>query len=354
MTVVRTAIGRVTIQEVADAAGVSRAAVSKVIRDAYGVSPAMRERVQKTIDELDYRPSVSARGMRGATLTLGIEIPEFANQYFTMVIAGITGALAETPYQLIIAPTERSSREGYRAIQALADRQVDGIIAVSPLVERDWLEKFALTTPTVMLGRHDSSRNYDTVVGDDAAGTRLAMEHLFELGHEDIVHVAPGETVTLAGSGTPHAIRLQGYVDAMTRSGREGFIRIVRSENSEVAAYEATSTLLDVHVPTAIFAGNDEPALGVLRALAERHLEHQVSVVGYDDTDAARHPLISLTSVAQSGTESGRRSVELLLERIGGRTAPVHEVFSPHLVARESSGLVGAILRKNNRIHPYS
>lgn len=344
----RTDMSRVTIQDVADAAGVSRAAVSKVIRDAYGVSPAMRERVNETIERLEYRPSVSARGMRGATLTLGIEIPTFANQYFAQVIAGITDALTDTPYQLIIAPTERSSREGYRAIQALSDRQVDGIIAVSPLVERGWLEKFANTMPTVMLGRHDDSRHYDTVVGDDAAGTQVAMEHLFNLGHRDIVHVAPGEDVTLSGSGTPHSLRLDGYLSAMTRSGREDFVRIIRSDNSEQGAYEATMALLEEHVPTAIFAGNDEPALGILRALAEKRLENTVSVVGYDDTDAARHPLISLTSVAQSGTETGRRSVELLLERIGGRTEPVHEVFEPRLVERKSSGPVGEILRKDN------
>ena len=348
MTVERTEAGRVTIQDVADAAGVSRAAVSKVIRDAYGVSPAMRARVLATIDELEYRPSVSARGMRGATLTLGIEIPEFANQFFTKVIAGITASLAETPYQLIIAPTERSSREGYRAIQALADRQVDGIIAVSPLVESEWLEKFAATTPTVMLGRHDTSLNYDTVVGDDVEGTRLATQHLFDLGHHDIVHVAPEEQVTIAGSGTPHSLRLGGYVSAMKETGRAEFIRIVRSDNSEEGAYLAANDLLDAHVPTAIFAGNDEPALGVLRALAERNLERQVSVVGYDDTGAARHPLISLTSVGQSGTDMGSRSAELLLERIGGRAEARHEVFAPHLWERKSSGPVGAILRKDN------
>lgn len=349
MTGEEIAAGRVTIQQVADAAGVSRAAVSKVIRDAYGVSPAMRERVLATIEQLEYRPSVSARGMRGATLTLGIEIPALANQFFTQVLDGITGALSDTPYQLIIAPTERSSREGYRAIQALADRQVDGIIAVSPLVKRDWLEKSARIVPTVMLGRHDESENYDTVIGDDDAGTSLAMDHLFSLGHTDIVHVAPEEEVTVPGSGTPHSIRLQGYLDAMSRAGNDEFVRVLRSDNSEVGAYAATVALLEHHVPTAVFAGNDEPALGVLKALAERGLHHTVSVVGYDDTGAAAHPLISLTSVAQSGPEMGRRAAELLLERIGGRTAPVHQVFAPHLVARESSGPVGAILRKENK-----
>jgi LacI family transcriptional regulator len=348
MTLERVDADRVTIQDVADAAGVSRAAVSKVIRDAYGVSPAMKERVLATIERLDYRPSVSARGMRGATLTFGIEIPEFANQYFTKIIAGVTESLVDTPYQLIIAPTERSSREGYRAIQALADRQVDGIIAVSPLVKSDWLEDFARRVPTVMLGRHDAAQNYDTVVGDDETGTRLVMDHLLGLGHSDIVHLAPDEAVTVDGSGTPHSIRQAGYLSAMRDAGHQSLIRIERSDNSENGAYLATSQLLDAHVPTAIFAGNDEPALGVLRALADRGLHRSVSVVGYDDTDAARHPLISLTSVAQSGTEMGRHSVELLMERIAGRTDSVHKVFAPELTVRASSGPVGSVLRKDN------
>jgi LacI family transcriptional regulator len=348
MTVEKISRSRVTIQDVADAAGVSRAAVSKVIRDAYGVSPAMRSRVLETIERLEYRPSVSARGMRGATLTLGIEIPEIANQFFAKVLSGITSSLSETPYQLIIAPTEKSSREGYRAIEALADRQVDGIIAVSPLVDPTWLERFAATMPLVMLGRHDDSTNYDTVVGDDALGTSLAMRHLIDLGHSDIVHLAPSDAVTREGTGTPHSIRLSGYLEAMNRAGHGDLVRVIRSDNSELGAYRATVALLDEHRPTAIFAGNDEPALGVLHALAERNLESTISVVGYDDTDAAQHPLISLTSIAQFGTEMGERSAELLMERIGGRTTPVHKVFTPQLVARKSSGPVGAVLRKDN------
>src|SRR4051812_38232308 len=117
---------RATIDDVALAAGVSRAAVSKVIRGAYGVSSAMRERVEAVIDELDYRPLVSARGMRGATFTLGMELPDIANQFFVKILTGANSALDAEPYQLIIAPTDPLHQEGYRALEALVDRQVDG------------------------------------------------------------------------------------------------------------------------------------------------------------------------------------------------------------------------------------
>ena len=126
------AVKRATIEDVARRAGVSRAAVSKVIRDAYGVSASMRERVEAVIEELDYRPLISARGMRGATFTLGMELPDIANQFFARILSGATTALETEPYQLIIAPADPDHSEGYRALEALADRQVDGLIAVSP------------------------------------------------------------------------------------------------------------------------------------------------------------------------------------------------------------------------------
>lgn len=328
-----------TIEDVARAAGVSRAAVSKVIRDAYGVSPAMRERVNAVIAELGYRPRVSARGMRGSTFTIGIEIPDFSNQFFSKVIAGAAAELSIGPYQLILAPADPGHAEGYRAIQALADRQVDGIVVVSPLVRPEWLEELAGRIPLVLLGRHDDSKRYDTVVGDDAAGTRLVMNHLLDLGHRRIAHLTLPESNTDRQPGTTHAIRAATYRAAMAEAGLADQIRIARADSGEEAAYQATKPLLTgPDRATAVFAAHDEPALGVLRAVAEAGLAAaDLSVVGYDDTSIARHPLISLTSVNQAGRRMGARAVTLLLERLAGRTAPVHEIVTPRLVPRRSS-----------------
>jgi LacI family transcriptional regulator, galactose operon repressor len=328
-----------TIEDVARTAGVSRAAVSKVIRDAYGVSPAMRERVNAAIAELGYRPRISARGMRGSTFTIGIEIPDFSNQFFSKVIAGATAELSDGPYQLIIAPADPGHAEGYRAIQALADRQVDGIVVVTPLVRPDWLEDLGSRLPLVMLGRHDESERYDTVVGDDAAGTRLVMDHLLDLGHRRIAHVTLQESTTDGQPGTTHAIRAATYRAAMAEAGLADQIRIARADAGEEAAYwAATALLAGPDRPTAVFAAHDEPALGVLRAVADAGLTAaDVSVAGYDDTTTARHPLISLTSVNQSGHRMGARAMALLLERLAGRTEAVHEVAMPRLVPRGSS-----------------
>lgn len=336
-------VRRVTIEDVATKAGVSRAAVSKVIRGAYGVSASMRERVEAVIEELDYRPLVSARGMRGATFTLGMELPNTSNQFFNQILTGATSVLDTEPYQLIIAPADPFHQEGYRAIEALADRQVDGVVTVSALVEPRWLEQVSERLPVVMLGRHDASRGYDTVVGDDEAGTRLIMEHLLGLGHREIVHLTHEDPITYKGSGTPHALRLEVYQQAMEDAGLGSAIRVVRCRDGEATgdenAYGATLALLaERDRPTAIFAGHDELAIGVLRAVAELGFDAgDVSVVGYDNTQLAAHPLLSLTSVDQQGERMGAAAISLLLERIAGRTEPVHEVVAPRLVARGST-----------------
>ena len=319
-------------------AGVSRAAVSKVIRNAYGVSPSMRDRVTAAIEALDYRPRVAARAMRGSSFTLGIEMPHIGNPFFTKIIAGATAALQGTDYQLIIAPADIDGEEGVRAIGALADRQVDGIVAISPLVAPEWLERLAARVPIVMLGRHDRAVAYDTVTGDDVEGTRLVMEHLFELGHRRIVHLTRSEEVTRPGSGNPHAVRLERYLAHMHDAGLSDSIRVVRTGIDEESARLDTLALLDEELPTAIFVGNDELALGTLRALSEYGLSPaEVSVVGYDDVDIASYPAISLTSVNQAGEAMGERAIRLLLERVQGRTEPTHFTVEPSLKVRGST-----------------
>ncbi|MEU5870444.1 LacI family DNA-binding transcriptional regulator [Glycomyces sp. NPDC047369] len=335
----RPSAGSVTIEDVAREAGVSRAAVSKVIRNAYGVSPAMKARVTEAIEKLGYRPSVSARGMRGATFTLGFEIPELTNPFFPKLLAGATAAMAGTPYQLIIAPADPEHGEGYRAIQALVDRQVDGVIAVSPMVDPEWLERVAAGVPVVMIGRHDRSAAYDTVVNDDEDGARQVMRHLLDLGHKDIAHLTSVPLKSAPAPGVPQAIRMEVYRTAMQEAGLADRIRILYSPHGvPEARLVALRELTAPDRPTAVFACHDEPALGVLHAVADAGLTPaEVSVAGYDDIEIASHPGISLTTVDQDGEAMGRLAAELLLERIAGRTTARHEVVSPHLVARGST-----------------
>jgi LacI family transcriptional regulator len=342
MTSVETSIGegqdepgrkRPSISDVALAAGVSRAAVSKVIRNAYGVSPAMRERVEVAIEDLGYRPRVAARSMRGSSFTIGFETPEVANDFFAQVVEGAARSLAGSKYQLIIAPS-LGNLSGTSVLDALVDRQVDGIIAISSNVTADWLEQLGKQVPLVAIGRHEPSQEYDTVTGDDRAGVNLVMDHLLALGHEGIAHL----TVRPHTERESHAVRMATYRDRMRQAGLEPVV--VYAQSSEQDAYETATTLLErTEPPTAIVAGHDTLAIGVLRAVADLGLDAKsVSVVGYDNIHLARHPLISLTTVDQFGAEFGVRAIDLLMQRIRHeRRAPQHPQLDPRLRVRTSS-----------------
>ena len=325
--------------DVAHHAGVSRAAVSKVLRNAYGVSPAMKQRVEAAIAELDYHPSVAARTMRGASFTIGIEMPAVDNPFLSEVVDGAAEALETTGYQLIIAPT-RVDTQSPQALQALHDRQVDGIIAIAPLAQAEWLEQLAGRVSLVMLGRHDEDAPYDAVVCNDDMGTSLALEHLYDLGHRRIAHLTRSEEVTDLTTRSPHAVRLRQYLKFMEDKGLGAHAQILRTNSREL---EARSVVLDALKsaggrPTAIFAGNDELALGALHAVHELKLKpSDVSVVGYDDIEMASHPALSLTTIDQHGKAMGFAAAKMLLERIAGRSVPRKYVSQPVLRVRESS-----------------
>lgn len=322
--------------DVAQAAGVSKAAVSKVIRNAYGVSPEMRRKVELAIETLGYRPSVAARSMRGASFTIGFEIPQLGNDFFTQVMQGAADELAGSGYQLIIAPA-MGEVKGAPVLDALVDRQVDGFVAISPEVEPEWLERLGKTIPIVLLGRHDKSTNYDTVTNDDAAGARLVMDHLIELGHRDIAHLTIHAYPQAAENLVPHEIRRRVYAESMSRKGLDA--RVTYSGPLEPDAYQAAFRLLsEPNRPTAVFAANDTLAIGALRARTELGLTaEELSIVGYDNIDLAAHPIVSLTTVDQFGRESGAKAIRLLLDRIQGRTEARHEMITPELRVRASS-----------------
>lgn len=325
-----------TIEDVARHAGVSRAAVSKVIRDAYGVSDRMRERVTASIETLGYRPRVAARAMRGSTSTIGVQLPQVDNDFFTRILTGAVESLRKSRYQLIIAPMA-DPVSGTAALESLYDRQVDGIIAVAPGVPQAWLEDLGQRVPLVQVGQHDHPRHYDVVVGDDDEGARLVMEHLFAAGHTRIAHVTNDEHVLVEPRTDPHPRRLRVYEQLMRERGLEP--EVIRIDPAEHDARGTVASLLDRAArPTALFAGHDSIALSALEVVANRGLAAaDFAVVGYDDVPIASHPLIGLTTVDQDGQQMGATAAHLLLERIRGRVEPERRVFSPVLRVRATS-----------------
>ncbi len=328
---------RPAMKDVAKLAGVSVAAVSKVIRNAYGVSPNMKAKVETAISELGYRPSLAARALRGSTFTIGFEIPQLGNDFFNQVMDGAVEAFEGTPYQLIIV-TGGNAYSGEEALNSLIDRQPDGVVAIAPNVPADWLENAARKVPMVVLGRHDTSLEWDVVRNDDHLGANLVMSHLFELGHKRIAHLTVPRNDAKVQDESPHAIRENIY---RTRMLAEGLVpEVHQTGSSEESAHDAALAILNQNiVPTAIFAGHDTLAMGVLRAIGERGLTSQhISVAGYDDIYLAGNPFISLTTVNQYGARMGHLAAQLLMERISGkRQISKTELVVPELVVRNST-----------------
>ena len=332
---------RITIVDVARHAQVSTTAVSKVLRNAYGASPAMRAKVQQAIAELGYRPSAAARGLRGQTYTIGVMIPELRNLFFADIIDGITAQLGGTDYQVLIAPGCNGEKAEARVIDAMTDRNMDGLILIAPVSAKKRLTEVARTVPTVVVGRHGSSPAYDTVTDDDVAGAALVVDHLADLGHRRIAHIEHHETDRVRLAEMPNAQRAEGYKDAMRRRGLEAEIDIASTSYTHEGGYLGAKELLGrPRLPTAIFAGADVVALGALEAIAEAGLSvpGDISVAGYDNCALAAFGPVSLTSVDQDGRHMGADAARLLVDRIADRERRTVQVkLSPTLAVRRTT-----------------
>jgi LacI family transcriptional regulator len=329
---------RVTIQDVATEAGVSVSAVSKVLRDAYGVSPEMQAKVTAAIEKLAYRPHAGARAMRGRSYTVGVMLIELSSPFQPEIVEGITEELAHSPFQEILVTGGMSLERQQRSVEALVDRQVDGLILIAPWMTPSWLEKLGASVPTVVIARHGGAANYDTIVSDNYEGVRLMIDHLVGLGHERIVYLSQPSRGLTRPFVLSHTLRCDGYVQAMKRHGLDP--DVIETEHTEHGGYQAAlQTFARPTPPTAMFAGVDIAALGVLRAADEHGLRvpEDLTVTGYDNIHVATMPRVFLTTVDQSAPLTGSMSARLLLERMNGRTQPVHYVIAPRLVPRSTS-----------------
>jgi len=332
---------RVTIVDVARHAGVSTTAVSKVLRNAYGASPQMQARVRAAIDELGYRPSAAARGMRGQTYTIGVMLPDLRNPFFADVLDGVTDLLGGTDYQMMMAPCCNDEAAEARVTDAMIDRSMDGLILIAPLSSRSHLNGIANTVPTVVIGRHGHSPRYDTVTDDDFTGAGLVVAHLAGLGHRRIAHIDHLETDPVRLTEMPNALRADGYRHAMRAHGLGAEIDIASTTYTQQGGYLGARQLLSRRRrPTAIFAGADIVAMGVLDAMTEAGLSApgDISVAGYDNTTFAAFGPISLTTVDQAGRQIGANATRLLLDRIADRDRPAAQIkLSPTLVTRRTT-----------------
>ncbi|RYG56785.1 MAG: LacI family transcriptional regulator [Alphaproteobacteria bacterium] len=327
---------RITIRDVASDAGVSVAAVSKVLRDAYGVSDALRAKVQASMDKLNYRPLASARGLRGRTYTLGLVFPDLRNPFFADIFAGVNSALERTRYQAMQGVSVSASS----LVEAMIDRQMDGMVLIGPNETNERLNDIADRVPLVAIGHHDlTDARFDTVNNDDQLGGRLAVRHLCQNGHKKITMLSLAAPVS-----TVISQRELGYRLELTEQGLGSSINIVRAPQVLRDVQLILRRLLEgKDRPDAIFCWTDLMAFEAISVATELGLSmpEDIAIVGYDNTIFCEFSQNRLTSIDQSGEVLGLQATRLLIERIDGRSHSEHFVVTPRVVARTSSAKVG-------------
>jgi DNA-binding LacI/PurR family transcriptional regulator len=330
---------RVTIKTVAKDAGVSVAAVSRVLRDAYGVSSTLRDKVLASIKSLNYRPHTAARGMRGQTYTLGVLLPDLRNPFFADIMAGVNDALERTQYQALLGIGQSAETLEHALVESMIDRQMDGLVLIAPRSRLDDLVRIAERVPVVTIGLHEPAvEAFDTVNNDDELGARLVVHHLFECGYRNITYFSLKLHEDLVDATVVY--RERGYVSAMRELGLEKNIRVVPAEQTGREAQAVARQLLSSNnPPDAIFCWTDFVAFQVQSVARQLGFgaPGSLAIVGYDNTSYCELEAISLTSIDQSGQVLGLQAARLLIERIKGRDRAEHFVVTPRLVARSSS-----------------
>ena len=326
---------RATIEDVAREAGVSRALVSLVLRGSPKVSEQRREAVATAIAALEYRPSNAARSLAsGRTQTVGVLLDDLSNPWFVDLLDGMQNIFREQNLRMVLGDPRYLARPGESPVSAFMELRVDGLVIAGDFNADEDLTRATLLTPAVVAGtRAFDLPAADRVSNDDAAGARMAVEHLIGLGHSDIAFLtAP------TGSAT---VRADAYRDTMTRHGLQNYIRVIPTDLSEHSGFEAMSRLIDGGLPpSAVFAANDVLAVGALSAADEHGISvpAQLSLVGYDNTYLAGIRHVSLTTVDPVSRDVGIRAAEFLLARIADPSLPPRtEVLAPRLVVRSTT-----------------
>jgi DNA-binding LacI/PurR family transcriptional regulator len=303
-----------TIRDVAREAGVSKSLVSLVLQGSTSVSDAKRAAVQDAISALGYRPNVTARQLsQRRTSTVGVLLNDLRNPWYVDCLEGLAAALGQHGYRMYLGDSRLDSRTDALLTQGFLDFPVDGLVLVGSMPLTDGIREAAAAVPTVVAASRDVVLpGVDVITGDDWAGAQLAVDHLVDLGHIAIGHIA-GSTGRFA------EIRRNSYLAAMLRHALTPLVET--SDATEEGGYRAAVRLLHhSYRPTAVFAVNDVSCIGLLSAADELGIRvpTELSAVGFDNTYLAQIRHLWLTSVDVAGYAVGQQAGAALVRRIDG------------------------------------
>jgi DNA-binding LacI/PurR family transcriptional regulator len=323
------------MHDVARLAGVSHQTVSRVINDSPNVKAATRDRVLDAMRQLDYRPNSLARSL-ATSRTNRIGVISFDVRFFGpgSTLVAIEQAAHDQGYGIALASmTGLVGDEASAAVAMLDAQRVDGLIVIAPHQRAiDAMGSLPRTVPVVAL-EAEYRPDVSVVAVDQRFGARLATQYLLDLGHRAVTHVA--------GPADWHEaqLRVDGWAETLAAAG----VNVpppTRGDWSSRSGYEVGRELAERDDVTAVFAGNDQMALGVLRAFHERGINVPAdrSVVGFDDIPEAEFLVPGLTTVRQNFDAVGRRGLQRLIRLIEGGSQRRHvSLIKPELVVRSSS-----------------
>ncbi len=331
---------RSTIREIAGIAGVSIATVSRVVNGTGYVSRETRQAVEQVIREHGYTANRSARGLSsGRTGLVGVTVPRIHPAYFSLIVAGVADALYEHDMRIVLCPTLHEHDREVSLLERLVHGTTDGGLLVLPEESSGELQtllthgfRFVVVDPRNLL-----DGQVPTVSAAHSSGADQAVRHLLDLGHRRIAAIT-GPAGMMATEE-----RKRGYHAALAAAGVMLDPELVIESNFDVDGGRAAASLLLnlAEPPTAIFAFNDQLAIGALQTALARDLRvpQDLSIVGFDDTSEAELVMPALTTVRQPLAEMGRMGVSLLTRLLENhRLEAVHVELATQLVVRGSSG----------------
>ncbi len=327
--------GVVTLEMVAQRAGVSPSTVSRILNGTASVSDVKKQAVDAAIQQLSFRPNPVARGLAGGrTWSIGVVTQTISSPFYGEALRGIEEVLEPAGYLPIFVSGHWHEAGERKAIEALLSRRVDGVIVLAGRLPNSVLQRFAKSLPMVVVGRDLRGPGLFSLDFDNRAGGLLATQHLIECGHTRIAFIAgdPAHQDALD--------RQAGYRAALEKAGIAFDPALVMAGDfTEASGLMAVNRLLESRLPfTAIFAANDQSAIGAALGLYRKNVRvpDDVSLVGFDDVAPAKFAIPPLTTVRQSVYEMGSQAAAAMLELLRGVTPQV-VLTAPQLVPREST-----------------
>ncbi len=327
-----------TMKDVAQLAGVSVQTVSCVVNDTGSISPETRLRVLHAIEQLNYRRDPIARSMRTRqTRLIALLVLDITNPVLSTIASNVEAAAYDQSYNVLLYNVSQDVRREQAFLEAVAERRADGMIIVNAV---DRQHTFALleeaTIPTVLVDCVETP-TIPSVAVDNFRGAYLATQHAIELGHTHIAHLCGALTLEVARQ------RADGYRQALADYGlhQPQMLTPLNDRWDYRSGYYATRKLLEGSPrPTAIFAAGDQMAIGAYRALAEAGLRvpDDMSVIGFDDIEAAQYTIPPLTTIRQPLDQIAGSAFGLLLDLLDGQQpATTSIILPPELIVRDST-----------------